>query len=111
MLNLSLPTNEDFSALQKEVRELRSLVQLLCDKVATPKVVTVADICKLEGVSKTQISTKEIYLLPNFGESEFPDGVRRWNVSTYYKWREIPAKQRKNMYVDYLEQIRKKGCR
>ena len=110
MLSVNLPSSEDFSKLQKEVTELRALVQLLCDKLATPKVVTVADICKFEGISKTQISTKEVYLLPNFGRSEYPEGVRRWNVSTYLKWREIPVKQRKDMYVDYLEEMRKRAC-
>ena len=110
MLSVNLPSSEDFSRLQKEVTELRALVQLLCDKLATPKVVTVAGICKLEGISKTQISTKEIYLLPNFGVSEYPEGVRRWNVSTYLKWREIPVKRRKDMYVDYLEEMRKRAC-
>ena len=110
MLSVNLPSSEDFSKLQKEVTELRAVVQLLCDKLATPKVVTVADICKLEGISKTQICTKEVYLLPNFGRSEYPEGVRRWNVSTYLKWREIPVKQRKDMYVDYLEEMRKRAC-
>ena len=110
MLNVNLPSSEEFSKLQKEVTELHALVRLLCDKLATPKVVTVADICKFEGISKTQISTKEVYLLPDFGRSEYPDGVRRWNVSTYLKWREIPVKQRKDMYVDYLENMRRTSC-
>lgn len=109
-MSVNLPSCEDFSDLQKEVKELKALVQLLCDKVATPKVVTVADICKLEGVSKTQICTKEIYLLPDFGRSEYPDGVRRWNVSTYLSWRAIPVKQRKDMYVDFLENMRRRAC-
>ena len=110
MLSVNLPSSEEFSKMQKELTELHALVRLLCEKLGTPKVVTVADICKFEQISKTQISTKEVYLLPNFGISEYPDGVRRWNVSTYLRWREIPVKQRKDMYVDYLEEERKKAC-
>lgn len=107
MQTFELPRAEELEALMKNVEEMRVLLSVLCNNMPTTKVVTVADICKIENISKTQISTKEAYLLPNFGVSEYPDGVKRWDVSTYLNWRRIPVKQRRDMYVDFLETKRR----
>lgn len=107
MQTFNLPMPEELEQLMKNVEEMKVVLSVICNNMPTTKVVTVADICKIEHVSKTQISTKEAYLLPNFGISEYPEGTKRWNLSTYLKWREIPASKRKDMYVDYLEAQRR----
>lgn len=107
----SIPTFEDFERLEKKINDLTTLVTLFAQSVGSTKVVNVADICKFESVSKAQIWNKEKYLLPNFGVSEYPEGTTRWNLTTYLKWREIPVKTRKDMYVDYLEDIRKRNLK
>ena len=103
----SIPTVEDFNRISAGLEALRAQLDVVLSRIGAPKVVKVADIARMEGVSRSQISGKEAYLLPNFGVSEYPDGVVRWDFTTYLKWREIPVEKRRSMYVDWLEQKRK----
>lgn len=102
-MSVQLPTLDDYKALEAKVDRLECLLEQISKHIKAPQVVTVADICSIEGVSKSQIMYREAYLLPNFGESEYPDGVKRWNWTTYMSWREIPADQRRALYEQHLE--------
>lgn len=105
----NIPTVEDFKALEHEVGELAVMLKLVMAGVKSPLVVKVCDICQFEGVSKTQISGREAYLLPNYGVSEYPDGVKRWRLETYLEWRKRPVEERRRGYAEHLEHVRISG--
>lgn len=99
----NIPTLEEWQEINQKVDNLTVLVKALLLRTSTPSVLKVADIMKLENVSRSQILGKEAYLLPNFGVSEYPDGTKRWAVDTYLKWRQIPLEKRKRMYSEWLQ--------
>lgn len=101
-MSVSLPTVEDYEKLQKQVEALILLVKHMALNMCAKQVVTIADICEMESVSKSQVMGKERYLLPNFGTSDYPEGVIRWKWDTYEAWRKIPARERKEMYAEHL---------
>lgn len=102
-MSVQLPTLDDYKSLEAKVDRLECLLEQISKHVRAPQVVTIADICSIEGVSKSQIMYREAYLLPNFGISEYPEGVRRWNWETFMKWRALPVDKRKAMYDRSLE--------
>lgn len=104
-MSVSLPTVEDYEKLLKKVEALTLLVKHMALSLCAKQVVTIADICSMESVSKSQVMGKERYLLPNFGLSDYPEGVIRWKWDTYVAWRDIPASQRKEMYAEHLKNI------
>ena len=103
---MEIASKQDFDALQAQVAELKNVINVMLARIDAPKVVKVEDICKIEGVSKSQINGKEAYLLPRFGVSGYPVGVRRWDLDEYMEWRKIPAAQRYRMWQQHLEQVR-----
>ena len=103
---MEIPTKQDFDELQRQVAELRSVIDVMLTRIDAPKVVKVEDICRIEGVSKSQINGKEQYLLPRFGVSAYPAGVRRWDLEEYLQWRSINPVERYRMWKQHLEQVR-----
>lgn len=103
---MEIASKQDFDELQAQVAELKDIINVMLDRIDAPKVVKVEDICRIEGVSKSQINGKEAYLLPRFGVSGYPVGVRRWDLDEYLQWRKIPAAQRYRMWQQHLEQVR-----
>ena len=106
---MEIPSKQDFDELQAQVAELKSMVDIMLTHIGAPKTVKVDDICKIEGVSKTQINGKEQYLLPRFGVSGYPAGVRRWDLQEYLDWRNIDPKKRYLMWLQHLEGIRQRN--
>ena len=106
---MEIPTMADFSRLESEIAELKTMLQSVMIHSTARQTVTVSDICQIEGVSKPQILKTERYLLPNFGLSGYPTGRTRWDLETYLKWRARPAEERKRMFISYLEKVRKDG--
>lgn len=106
---MEIPTIEDFRRMERQLNDLLAMVSNAMTYVKANQTVTVSDICKIEGVSKTQILGKEKYLLPNFGVSEYPCGVTRWKIETFIKWRAIPVSERYSMMKNHLENVRKAG--
>lgn len=105
----SVATVEDYQRLEEKISDLQVLLKLALGSLGVTQVVKVSDIAEIEGVSRNQLLGREAYLLPNFGESEYPDGVRRWKVETFLDWRKLPIAKRRAMYMSYLEQKRKKA--
>ena len=103
---MEIASKQDFDALQEQVVELRKVIDMMLTRIDAPKVVKVEDICRIEGVSKSQINGKEKYLLPRFGESAYPEGVRRWDLEEYLDWRSINPRERYRMWQQHLEQVR-----
>lgn len=106
---MEIATKQDFDRLQAQVVELKQVLSIVLDRIDAPKVVKVEDICRIEGVSKSQINGKEQYLLPRFGVSGYPVGVRRWDLQEYLDWRAIPVDERYRMWQQHLEQVRLKS--
>ena len=103
---MEIPSKQDFDSLQAQVTELKDVIRIMLARIDAPKVVKVEDICRIEGVSKSQINGKEQYLLPRFGASGYPVGVRRWDLEEYLQWRQIPAEKRYLMWQHHLEEVR-----
>lgn len=108
---MDIPTLDDLKRVEDKIDNLMALVTNVVNNANGRKVVTVSDICEMEGVSKTQILGKELYLLPNFGQSEYPVGTTRWNIETYLNWRGIPVAQRHQMMVKHLDHVRTAGMK
>ncbi len=97
---------EDFLELQKEVRDLKVLVELALGRIGAPRTVKVKDIARIEGISESSLNERERYLLPRFGESGYPTGVRRWDVDEYLAWRQKPVDERYRAFLQYNENKR-----
>lgn len=103
---MEIASKQDFDALQEQVVELKNMINVMLNRIDAPKVVKVEDIAKMEGVSKSQLNGKEQYLLPRFGVSAYPVGVRRWDLQEYLEWRSINPEIRYQMWKEHLEQVR-----
>ena len=104
---MEVPSLQEYETLLAEVKELRVMVGMMCDRLTLPKTLKVSDICKIENVSRSQIMGKQAYLLPYNGKSQYPDGSARWDLDVYFKWRSIPIEKRKRTFEAQLENERK----
>lgn len=104
----SVPTVDDFKRLEDALDDMKMVTNHIMVALGLPLTVRVADVARMEGISRSQIAGKEAYLLPNFGVSQYPDGVKRWDLETYLNWRKVPVERRKQMYAEFLEAGRKK---
>ncbi len=89
---------EEIEELKAEVQMLRESIELLIENTSTPEVVDVKFIAKKKNVSPTSLRNNYRYLLPNYGESDYPGDHARWDWKTWQKWDSIPVKQRKLAY-------------
>lgn len=94
---MELATKQDFDSLRKQLDQLTDLVKILGRQVKVSTVLYVSDIASLERMSVTQIK-REPWLLPDFGQSEYPTGRCRWSLEKYEDWRSLPVAQRKSMW-------------
>ena len=88
--------------LLAKVDELQATVSMLTNMLDISHTLTVTDIAKLEGVSRSSLYGDQRYLLPRFGESGYPTGATRWDREEYMEWRKIPAAERKRMMEQSL---------
>lgn len=106
-MTITFPGLED---LMKEIQSLKMEVKLLSECMNARKTVTISDIAAMEGISKSSLYGTERYLLPRFGESAYPDGTTRWDTEEYFKWREVPVSERKQMYQSHIRNEQKRLC-
>lgn len=99
---MDLATREDFEALRKQVDDLTACVLRMSASLSLPDVLYVSDIARLEDLSISGIK-KTPWLLPDFGESEYPNGRTRWTTRKVMEWRAIPVATRLSMWRTYLE--------
>lgn len=105
-----LLTKEDLAELKAKVEEMREYLKFLTIVFALPMTVNITAISKLLGVSRTQLKTKEAYLVPNFGlRGDYPDGTKRWKWDTWAEWSARPVEERKAEYEAYLDSVRRKN--
>ena len=78
-------------ATKQDIEELKAIIELQNHLISRmikinheDETIDVKAICSLKGISRTDLMRKP-YLMPNFGESEYP-GRRRWNLTTYEEW-------------------------
>lgn len=100
-MDLSIP---EFAEIRDEMKSLRSMVGTLLAISGVKKTVTVSDIAKMEGVAASQLRKggKERYLLPRFGQSGYPTGTCRWDMSEYLEWSAIDPAERQRMWYEHL---------
>lgn len=87
---------EELDALREEVENLSKLVLHLTSTMGLKKTVSVKDIAEMEGVSVSSLRGNCRYLLPNYGQSQYPDGPTRWDMEVYLSWRSLSPTQRKS---------------
>ena len=80
-MSTEIASKEDFKKLEDKVEDLLLELRILNNKLLSPKVVTVKDICRVEGISKSTASIDKFYL-PRFGQSAY-DGIAKWDLSEY----------------------------
>lgn len=102
-MNVDLATKEDIEEVKRLLTEQNRLLQeAMALNGNAVEVVDVADICRMKRMSKTDLYRKPYYL-PNLGVSDFPDGRKRWRLSTYRAWEGKPIEERKAMWDTKLE--------
>ena len=105
---MEIPTIADFQRLESELAEVKAILSLYAQRTPVPKVVTIADIARIEGVSKSQLYQNEQYLLPRFGQSAFPMGVTRWPLEEYLAWSRRDPAERHREWLSHLEAERRR---
>lgn len=97
--DLKILTVKDIADLQHDVEGIRMYLSHLSKCFEVPKVINISGISRLMQVSRTQLLTKQAYLLPNHGRvSDFPDGPMRWRYATFEAWDARPVDERKREY-------------
>ncbi len=97
----------DFDKILAELAQMNEKLAFVSLSCRMPETVDIADIVKIKGISRTQIMERERYLLPNFGQSQYPDGPTRWDYKVYEDWNRRPIADRKKEYEAFLENERK----
>lgn len=90
---MNIPDIEDFRRLEKKVSSTQLMMKELLNIIGDP-VLTIEDIADREGCCRSQMN-KERWRFPNFGQSDFATGRKRWRLSTYLQWRERDELERK----------------
>jgi len=103
---MEIATIEDFDRLEKKVSQTQTLLYDLISLIGEP-VLTIADIAKREGVSNSTIY-REPWRLPNYGQSDFSTGRRRWKLRTYVQWIEKDDQTRERDWYNMRPQDREK---
>ena len=90
----------EINSLAGRMDRLESLIAEMMVRSCDRSVVTVEDVCRIEGVSRSQIRPggSERYLLPRFGESAYPTGKTRWPMEEFIEWRKRPPEEREQEY-------------
>ena len=90
----------EINSLAGRMDRLASLIAAMMVRSCDRAVATVADVCRIEGVSRSQIRPggAERYLLPRYGESAYPTGKTRWPMEEYIAWRKRPPEEREQEY-------------
>ncbi len=110
MVEQKLLTKEDLCELKEKVEEMREYLKFISTVFSLPMTVNITDISKMLCVSRTQLKTREAYLVPNFGlRGDFPDGTKRWRWDTWAAWSARPVEERKAEYEAYLDSERRRN--
>lgn len=90
----------EIATLSVRIEKLESMIAEMMVRSCDRAVVTVDDVCRIEGVSRSQIRPggAERYLLPRYGESAYPTGKVRWTMEEFIAWRKRPPQEREQEY-------------
>ncbi len=105
-MGAGIPTMDDFNSLEKRVMHIEDLLTKI-SKYLIPGTLTIKDIASQCGMSVgTLYNDKYRHYLPNFGQSDYPDGLKRWNLKTVENWESIPIHERKTMWQNMKKKER-----
>lgn len=97
-MGLEVASKDDFNQLSNKMDELIKQFKALSTRLPMLKVVTVNDICIMEGISKSTVCMHKYYL-PRFGVSAYP-GHAKWDMDEYLAWSNRPIEERKAEYQE-----------
>lgn len=95
-MTVDFATKQDIEELKTLIEMQNLLIHRMIKANHEDETIDVKAICSLKGISRTDLMRKP-YLMPNFGESEYP-GRRRWNLSTYEEWEKEPVISRERRW-------------
>lgn len=101
-MDLRIPEVE---RLEKKVDRLETILSDLVVTAGYRATVTIKDVARIEGVSISQLRPggRQRYLLPRFGDSGYPTGTCRWDLTEYLDWRKQDPYEREMAYRRHLE--------
>ena len=90
----------EITKLAGRMDRLESLMAEMLVRSGEKAVVTIEDVCRIEGVSRSQVRQggAERYLLPRFGTSAYPTGTTRWPMEEFIDWRRRSPEERQQEY-------------
>lgn len=104
---VDLATKQDIEELKALIELQNQLIHRMIKSRHENETVDVKAICSMKAMSRTDLMRKP-YLMPNFGESEYP-GRRRWNLSTYEEWEKEPVNSRERRWRTMVSNNLKTG--
>ena len=107
---VEIPTVEDLKRVEDKQDRLEKMMLLIIFNNSFKKVVNVADIAHMEGVSKSKLYTDGRYLLPRFGQSAYPEGFARWPLDEYLAWSSRDSMERQREFQQHLDAERKRSA-
>lgn len=110
-MTIDLASKQDLEKLNAKLDNLAMLLQKLIADEKRCDTIDVNEVARMEGVSRSTAMKNQRWLLPNYGDSDYPDGKARWTLDTWLKWRAIPIEDRKVGYPRYLEEKRRRMSR
>lgn len=96
-MSIEVATKDEIDMLVSQIQTFIKVFEALCNKLPELKVVTINDICKIEGKTKSFFSTHKYYL-PRFGVSAY-EGYTKWDWDEYVQWSLRPIEERKAEYI------------
>lgn len=104
-MELEIP---EIEVISDKIDFLTKTLQIMLERFATP-VLDMKDVARIEGIGTSTIYTDRYrHYLPNFGQSDFPEGKTRWRYETYANWRNIPLSERRRMWENMSREERLK---
>lgn len=89
---MEIASMDDFRRLEKKVSVTQNLLSDLIAIIGEP-VLSISDIADREGISKSMLY-REPWRMPNYGQSDFVTGRRRWKLQSYRDWVERDEEDR-----------------
>ena len=94
-MQLEIP---ELEVISDRIEFLTKTMQIMLERFAAP-VLDIKDIARIEGIGVSTIYTdKYRHYLPNYGQSDFPEGKVRWRFETCVQWRKIPLSKRRQRW-------------
>ena len=104
-MNIQIP---EIQALTKRIESMEKILVEI-SKGVLPQTINMQGISRRCGLSvKCLYNNDYRYYLPNFGKSDYPDGIIRWDRETVEAWYSIDIEEHKRTWVTMARAEREK---